>query len=74
MPAMVMLALTGFLILLILVSLLVLPLHLWLPAEQALQYCRQSIAAMSMLWISLVPLIALCIWAAHHYQMIRRRR
>lgn len=57
------LALKGWLILLIFVSLLVLPLRCWLPAEEALYYCRQSIAAMTWLWIGLVPLVMLGAWA-----------
>jgi len=69
---MVTLALKGFFILLIFVSLLVLPLLLWLPAEEALRYCKQSIAAMTLLWIGLVPLITLCVWAAHRLLLAHR--
>ena len=70
---MVTLALKGSLILFIFVSLLVLPLRFWLPAEEALQYCRLSIAAMTMLWIVLVPVITLCAWIAQQYTSIRRK-
>ncbi|MHB0938975.1 MAG: hypothetical protein ACYC6A_21490 [Armatimonadota bacterium] len=70
---MVTLALKGSLILFIFVSLLVLPLLLWLPAEEALRYCKLSIAAMTMLWVGLVPLITLCVWVAQQYVHIRRK-
>lgn len=69
---MVTLALKGSLILFIFVSLLVLPLLRWLPAEEALRYCKLSIAAMTMLWIALVPLITLCAWLAQQYANTRR--
>ena len=69
---MVTLALKGSLILFIFVSLLVLPLLFWLPAEEALHYCKLSIAAMTLLWIGLVPVISLCVWVAQQYVAIRR--
>lgn len=70
---MVTLALKGSLILFIFVSLLVFPLLVWLPAEDALHYCKLSIAAMTMLWVGLVPVITLCIWIGQQYVSFRRK-
>lgn len=52
---MVMFALVGLLGVVLVVSLVMLPLPHWLPAEDVLRYGRLSIAVMGLLWLALVP-------------------
>jgi len=49
----------GFLVVLILVSLLFLPMELWFAPDEVLLYCKSTIAVMTWLWIIIAPLLLL---------------
>lgn len=65
-------ALKGYILVIVFVSLLAFPLLLWLPPDVALAYCRQSLAAIGLLWLILAPLVALTVWGIEQYRKITR--
>jgi len=65
-------ALQGVLLLAAFISLLTIPAPCWLPPEIARDYCLQSFAAMSWLWLLLAPAVTLLIWLAERYAKRRR--
>ena len=49
----------GFLIVVILVSIIILPLQLWYSPYEVHLYCKQAIVAMCWLWLIISPLMAI---------------